>query len=45
VKEKRFAANVNRERIQEIEKTGLTVDDFIDLSLEAMRSVATEIGL
>jgi putative nucleotidyltransferase with HDIG domain len=45
MKEKRFAANVNRDRIQEIEKVGIPLDDFIDIALEAMRGVAADIGL
>jgi predicted hydrolase (HD superfamily) len=31
--------------MMEIEKTGISWDDFIDISLEAMREVADEIGL
>ena len=45
MKEKRFAANVSRERIIRIEATGLSMDEFIALSLEAMVGVADEIGL
>ncbi len=45
MKEKRFAANVNRDRILEIEKTGISLDELIDISLQAMRGVAADIGL
>ena len=45
MKEKRFAANVNRDRIRNIERVGMTVEDFIALSLEAMTGVAEDIGL
>ena len=44
-KETRFAAGANRQYMMEIEKTGISWDDFIDISLEAMREVADEIGL
>jgi len=45
MKEHRFAANVSRERIMLIEKTGLSLDELIDISLQAMSGVAAEIGL
>jgi putative nucleotidyltransferase with HDIG domain len=45
MKETRFAANVNRESIMAVEKLGIPLDDFIGLSLEAMKGVAAEIGL
>jgi putative nucleotidyltransferase with HDIG domain len=45
MKEHRFAANVDRERIRLIEEVGISLDDFIVLSLEAMQTVADEIGL
>ena len=44
-KETRFAAGANRQYMMEIEKTGITWDEFIDISLEAMKEVADEIGL
>jgi predicted hydrolase (HD superfamily) len=44
-KEARFAAGANRQFMMEIEKTGITWDEFIDISLEAMKGVADEIGL
>ncbi|MFH2219801.1 MAG: HDIG domain-containing metalloprotein [Pseudomonadota bacterium] len=40
-----FARAVSRERIMECEKTGIPLNEFIALSLEAMTGVAAEIGL
>ena len=45
MKEKRFAANVNREQIGRCADLGLTVEEFLALSLEAMQRVAPELGL
>lgn len=45
MKEKAFAASVNRDTIMECEKTGLSLQEFVELSLEAMREVAPDIGL
>lgn len=45
MKEKAFAASVNREIILECEHIGLPLDEFIQLSVDAMREVADEIGL
>ena len=44
-KETRFAAGANRQYMMEIEKTGITWDEFIDISLEAMKEIADKIGL
>ena len=44
-KETRFTAGANRQYMMEIEKTGITWDEFIDIALEAMVGVADEIGL
>ena len=44
-KDKRFAANCNREIIKEIEKTGLSLDEFFELSIEAVKKIKGEIGL
>jgi len=44
-KDKSFAANVNREVIKECEKIGLELDEFIKISLDAMKGIAEEIGL
>ena len=40
-----FARNVNREYIRECEKIGIPLDDFVVLSLEAMRDISDELGL
>lgn len=44
-KETRFAAGANREYMQAIEKTGITFDEFIDISLGKMTEIAELIGL
>lgn len=44
-KEKRFAAGANREQIQSCEEMGIPLKDFIALSLEAMQSIDSELGL
>jgi threonine dehydrogenase-like Zn-dependent dehydrogenase len=45
MKEKAFAASVNRDIILECEEIGIPLDEFIQLSVDAMREVAEEIGL
>ena len=45
MKEKRFAANVNREIIRECEQIGIPLEEFISLSLEAMQEISTDLGL
>jgi predicted hydrolase (HD superfamily) len=44
-KETRFAAGANRQFMMEIEKTGITWDEFIDIALDSMKEIADEIGL
>ena len=44
-KEKSFAQNCNRELVREIEKTGLTLDEFFELSISALRGIKEDIGL
>jgi putative nucleotidyltransferase with HDIG domain len=44
-KEKQFARGANREQIMSCEEMGVGLDDFLELSLRAMQSVAAEIGL
>ena len=44
-KETRFAAGANRQFMSLIEKAGMEGDEFVDVSLEAMREIADEIGL
>lgn len=45
MKEKAFAASVSRENIMECEKLGLSLDEFAEISINAMKEVADEIGL
>ncbi len=45
IKEKRFAASVNREFIYDIEKTGINLNDFIKISIDAMTEIAEEIKM
>lgn len=45
MKEKAFAASVNRETIRECEKLGLSLDEFVQIALEAMTGVAGRLGL
>ncbi len=44
-KSKDFARGVKRDRILGIEKLGIPLEEFMQLSLEAMRGVAEELGL
>ncbi len=44
-KDKKFAENCNREIIREIELTGLSLDDFFSLSIEAVKKIKDQIGL
>ncbi len=45
LKDKAFAAKVNREMINDIEKIGLSRDEFIVLAIEAVSGMKEEIGL
>lgn len=45
MKEKAFAASVNRESIRECEKIGIPLDEFAALAVAAMAGIAEEIGL
>lgn len=45
MKEKHFAASVNRDTIMECVKLGLTLEEFVRLSIDAMKGIADEIGL
>lgn len=44
-KEKAFARGVSREEIKTCQEFGLSLEDFVSLSLEAMQGVAKELGL
>lgn len=45
MKDKRFAASVDRSIIMECEALGLKLDEFVALSLAAMLAIAPELGL
>ena len=45
MKEKRFAAGVDRSKIQLCERLGMTLEEFLGLSLAAMQGVADRMGL
>jgi putative nucleotidyltransferase with HDIG domain len=45
MKEKAFARNVNRDQIRECEPAGIPLEEFIELSLDAMKEISDELGL
>jgi uncharacterized protein len=45
MKDKSFAAKVNRDVIRECEELGLTLEEFLETSLKAMQEISEEIGL
>ncbi len=45
MKEKAFAASVNRDTIRECEMLGISVPEFAEISLRAMKKAGPEIGL
>ena len=45
MKEKSFAAGVDREIIMECEKLGLELNEFIEICLDAMKGIAEDLGL
>ncbi len=44
-KDKSFARRVDRNRIKECEKLGLSLEEFFELALEAMKEIDEELGL
>jgi len=44
-KDKKFAAGVNRDIILECEETGLTLDEFMQVSIDAIKKIAKEVDL
>jgi len=44
-KEKSFAKGVRREVIRECSKVGLSLEEFVEVCLKAMRSISEELGL
>jgi uncharacterized protein len=45
MKEKAFAASVNRETIMECERIGIPLAQFAEISVKAMQAIASDIGL
>jgi len=45
MKTRHFARAVSRERIMECEKAGVPFNEFVNLSLDAMKGIAGELGL
>ena len=45
MKQKAFAASVNRDIIMECEKIGIPLPEFVEISLDAMKEIGEEIGL
>lgn len=43
--DKAFAANCKRDLIREIEKTGLELNEFFQISIDAMKKIKDQIGL
>lgn len=43
--EKGFSRAVNREQIRECEKLGIPLDEFLQIALDAMKSISVELGL
>lgn len=44
-KDKNFAANCNRDLVKEIELTGLPLNDFFSLAIEAIKNIKEDVGL
>ena len=45
MKDKSFAANVNRERLHECDKIGLDLNEFLQIAITAFEPIAEEVGL
>jgi len=45
MKEKRFAAGASREAMNKCTNIGMDIDKFLQISLDAMKSISTELGL
>jgi putative nucleotidyltransferase with HDIG domain len=44
-REKSFAAGVNREQVAQCQEMGLGLEEFMNLGIEAMKGIASELGL
>ncbi|CCJ32977.1 HDIG domain-containing metalloprotein [Caloramator australicus] len=45
MKKKDFAKGANREQIKSIEEIGISLEEFLSLSIDAMKEIANELGL
>ena len=45
MKEKSFAAGVNRDTIMECERLGMDIGEFAQICLEAMQGISDDLGL
>jgi predicted hydrolase (HD superfamily) len=45
MKEKSFARGANRDQIRTCTELGLSIEEFLGLSLEAMQGISAELGL
>ena len=45
MKEKAFAASVNRDTIMECDRIGLPLDEFVEICLQAMKEISDQLGL
>ncbi len=45
MKEKAFAASVKRENIMECEKIGISLEEFVEISLSSMKEISGRLGL
>ena len=45
MKQSAFAASVSRENIMECEKISISLEEFVEITLNAMKGIAGEIGL
>lgn len=45
MKQKGFAASVNRENIMECEKAGVTLPEFVQVAMDGMKKISDKIGL
>ncbi|HHS49910.1 MAG TPA: HDIG domain-containing protein [candidate division Zixibacteria bacterium] len=43
--EKRFAAGANREQISTCEEIGIPLEEFVEITLDAMKSISGDLGL
>ena len=44
-KDKKFAVNCSRDRVNEIELAGLSLDDFFSISIDSIKTIKNQIGL